>query len=527
MPKKIKNIVIVGGGSAGWMTASTLIRFFPDNNITVIESPNIPTVGVGESTLGGIRNWTHALGIEEKDFMTHTNASYKMSIKFTDFYNKDEGGFHYPFGRPLESNEGLTDWQVKKQLYPKTPVQDYCRTYYSTMALIENNKYSNNEHGKFDGFRPELEVAYHFDAALFGKWLKDNYSLPRGVKHVAKEVVDIQVGEVGVEKLVLDDGTEVTADLFIDCTGWKSMLLGGALNEPFMSYEDMLPNNRAWAVQVPYTDKEKELEPFTNCTAIGHGWVWNIPLWSRIGTGYVYSDKFVSPEDALQEFKDHLNSDKMAVHNPNRVTDDLEFRDVKMRIGIHERTWVKNVVAIGLSSGFIEPLESNGLFTVHEFLLSLTMVLERGYGTQWDRDTYNASCLDRFNNLAEFVALHYALSIRDDTNYWEAINKKTFSDGMVKNVPTIRKGFADLVNRKMFKHSHESAGGIHCIATGMNYFVMHKINLLNAKIGLKTDVKAAVDQFIFERQQQQHRWLISADAEKSLMQYLQDNIHNE
>lgn len=528
MPKKIEKVVIVGGGSAGWMSAATLINFFPNKQIVVIESPTVPTVGVGESTLGGIRHWMHALGIDETDFMKHTNASYKMSIKFTDFYNKDAGSFHYPFGEPqlYNTNHGLAEWQAKKALYPDTPVDDYCRTYYSTMPLIENNKFSTNLNGEFDSFRPDLDVAYHFEAALFGNWLKDQYCIPRGVSLISDTVMQVNTSDDGVDSLTLSDGSIILADLFVDCTGWKSLLLGESLNEPFTPYDDILPNNRAWAVQVPYTDKEKELEPYTNCTAIGNGWVWNIPLWSRLGTGYVYSDKFISPTDALQEFKDYLNSDKMTVHNSHRA-DDLTFADITMRVGIHKRTWVKNVVAIGLSAGFIEPLESNGLFTVHEFLLSLVAILQREYINQWDRDTYNTATLDIFNNLAEFVSLHYALSVRDDTQYWSEISKKTFSPGMVDRIPSLAKGFNDLVNKKMFDFNHNTLGGIHCIATGMNFLVMSKINLMHATNVFHIDVKHEVDTFVSNRAQLQLKWKNAANDAPSLHTYLSEMVYND
>jgi tryptophan halogenase len=231
--------------------------------------------------------------------MSYTNASYKMSIKFTDFYNKDSGSFHYPFGKPLTHNTkyGLAEWQAKKAIYPNTPVDDYCRNYFSTMHLIENNKFSNNENGDFDTFRSDLDVAYHFEASLFGSWLKEKYCIPRGVHLISENVVNVNTSNEGIDNLILSSGILITADLFIDCTGWKSMLLGDALKEPFTSYSDILPNNRAWAVKVPYTDKERELEPYTNCTAIGNGWCWNVPLWSRLGTGYVYSDKFITQKE--------------------------------------------------------------------------------------------------------------------------------------------------------------------------------------------------------------------------------------
>jgi tryptophan halogenase len=527
MAKHIKKIVILGGGSAGWMSAATMIRFFPEREVVLIESPDVPIVGVGESTLGGIRNWTHALGIDEKDFMAYTNASYKLSIKFTDFYEKDAGAFQYPFGNPVltDAPEGINEWQAKKIIYPDTPVDDYCRTYYSQIPLIEDNKYSQNKDGDIDGFREDTDVAYHFDAMLFGQWLKNNYCLPRGVKLITDTVTEVTTNEDGIEKLVLKSGDIVTSDLFIDCTGWKSMLLGDSLKEPFTSYADQLPNNRAWAVQLPYTDRSKELEPYTNCTAIGHGWVWNIPLWGRIGTGYVYSDKFITPEDALQEFKDHLNSEKMTVHNPNRVTDDLVFRDIKMRIGIHERTWVKNVVAIGLSAGFIEPLESNGLFTVHEFLMLLVSALDRPHINQWDRDGYNMASGDLFVNMKDFVALHYALSARDDTNYWQAISKKTFDPGMPKREPTLNASFSGLARSKYFNFVHPIPGGIHCIATGMNYFVMNRLNLIHAIHVRGLDPKRHVDEFVFRRKFLQDKWQRAADRSPTLEEYLKGYVH--
>jgi tryptophan halogenase len=305
------------------------------------------------------------------------------------------------------------------------------------------------------------------------------------------------------------------------------MLLGEALKEPFTSYEDMLPNNRAWAIQLPYVDAEKELEPYTNCTAIGHGWCWNIPLWSRLGTGYVYSDKYITPEDAKEEFKQYLMSNKMTVPRTREQVDSLTFRDIKFRIGIHERTWVKNVVAIGLSAGFIEPLESNGLFTVHEFLMMLVSALERPHTSQWDIDGYNTASLAMFRNVAEFVALHYALSGRNDTNYWQAISKRTFDPTMVKREPTINRGFADLVDKKFFHFGHVLPGGIHCIATGMNYFVMNRLNIIHAEWQHRHNSKRILDEFVFKRKFMQDKWQRAADRAPTLYQFLKNNIYNE
>jgi len=532
MINNVKKIVIVGGGSAGWMTASTLIKYYPEKEIVVIESPNIPTVGVGESTLGAIRDWVNALEIDEKDFMNYTDASYKMSIKFTNFYDGADEGFHYPFGIPFTGHlaqdiqagpeDMLKLWQIKKSKNKDLPVQDYCRTFWSTMPLIENNKFSLNKKGLFDNYHPKLNLAYHFDAAKFGEWLKEKYSMPKGVSYIQKEVNEILTDENGISKLILEGGEEVSADLYIDCTGFKSLLLGQTLNEPFNSFSDILPNNRAWAVQIPYTDKEKEMEPFTNCTALGNGWAWNIPLWSRIGTGYVYSNKYISSEDALQEFKDYLNSEKMAVHNPNRVTDDLQFKDIKMRIGRHERMFVKNVVAIGLSAGFIEPLESNGLFSVHKFLFYLIDALNRGPVSEWDRNVYNFSCSNLFDGFAEFVALHYGLSHRSDTEYWKDTQKRNLNIDNTK----INSSFLDLAKIKALDLPHNSLSGLHCISVGLKFWTYGSLNAVTNPTSSIDPMKQVLSQFNNKTKMLQLKWESEAKNSPTLYEYLR-NFYNE
>ena len=522
MIKPLTNITIVGGGSAGWMTASILIKAFPDKNITVIESPNIPIVGVGESTLGQFKDYTNFLGIDEKDFMEYTDASYKLSIKFTDFYEKDAGGFHYPFSVPVleDTKNGIHDWFYKKALYPDTPVQDFVRCYYPNAPLIENNKFSVNTDGKFHTYNPKFHAAFHFDATKFSLWLKERYATPRGVNYVQKEVKHVQTGPAGIEYLLMDDDTEVHSDLFIDCTGFKSLLLAGALHEPFESYADMLPNNRAWATRIAYKDKEKELEPFTNCTAIGNGWVWNIPLWSRLGTGYVYSDKFVTPEDAKEEFKQYLMSDKVVCPKTREEVDALEFKDIPMRVGIHKRTWVKNCVAIGLSAGFIEPLESNGLFSVHEFLFKLLKVIQRPAVTQWDIDNYNASTLQIFRNFSEFVALHYALSVRNDTEYWRANGDRTYSPGLDQQIPQSFHGFYDLNHRKMFTGTVPLDAGITRISAGMNYPVLDSITIQYEQTRDPIDYKEQYGESFNMFERKKAYWAKCAESEPTLFEYL-------
>lgn len=531
MIKPIQKIIVVGGGSAGWMTAAGLIKSFPEKDIVVIESPDYPIVGVGESTLGGINAFVNYLGIDEQDFLRFTDGSYKMSIKFTDFYEKDSGAFHYPFGVPYTENtiDGMHDWFYKKHFYPDTPIEDFVRCYFPAAALFENNKFSLNKYGQYNNYDPDWDVAYHFDATKFGLWLKERYCLPRGVRIVSDTVENVIVNEDGVEGLELKSGGMIAADLYVDCTGFKALLLSDALKEPFKSYSDVLPNNRAWATRLPYKDKEKELEPFTNSTALGNGWAWNIPCWHRLGTGYVYSDKFISPEDAKEEFKQYLMSDKMIIPRTREEVDSLEFKDIQMRVGIHERTFVKNVVALGLSAGFIEPLESNGLFSVHEFLFKLIKTLQRPAVTQWDRDVYNAACYGLWRNFAEFVALHYALSTRNDTEYWKANANRVYSKKLPTLEPDTAIGFHALHSDKMFHARTPDLGGITWISVGMRYFMIDKYTFDNRLLHEKdvTEFKSRYDRMFTEYERRKAIWNEAASNSPSLYQYLKDKIYND
>ena len=460
--KPINSIYVVGGGSAGAMTACTLKKVFPEKDIRIIQSPKIATVGVGESTLETINGWLALMGIEDKDFMKECDASYKLSIRFEDFYQKNDGGFHYPFGLPYLAQNLVraNDWYFKKFGYPDTPISDYTNCLYPNMALINENKITGAP--ILPNWTLKKNVAYHFDATKFGNWLKEKYFRRLGGRIVSEEIIDITRHEDGsIKSLILNTGdghhnNEISADLYIDCTGFKSLLLGYTLKEPFESYGEMLPNNSAWATKKPYKNKEKELVGYTNCKAVENGWIWNIPLWSRMGTGYVYSDKYISDEDALEQFKSHIGGE------------DLEFKNIKMRIGIHKRLWVKNVCAIGLSAGFIEPLESNGLLSVHEFLVHLINVLKKNTISEFAKQHFNVACRRMYNGFAEFVALHYALSDRTDTEYWRDIQKKEYP--IEERFFNESSDFQGAFRHKMLKFEYPRDGGLHCIATGMNWF---------------------------------------------------------
>ena len=515
---KSDNIVIVGGGTAGFMTATTLIKLFPNKKISLIESPNIKTVGVGESTIVQFRKWMKIVGIKDEDFMKECDASYKFSIGFTDFHKRGSGTFHYPFGDSVVPDKNkFTIWYLKKMAYPDIPLTDFADSFCPIMALVNNNKVHTNEDKTVGLWGLYKDTAWHFDASKFATWLRDNICIPNGLKHIRSTINDVVMCDKGIDYLMLDNGDEVKADLFIDCTGFKSLLLGGAIKEPFISYNHILPNNKAIATHIPYKNKDKELVAFTNCTAIENGWVWNIPLWSRIGTGYVYSDKHVTPEQAEKEFKKHLKKNGHDVK-------ELKFNHIDMRVGIHKRLFVKNVLAIGLSAGFVEPLESNGLYTVHEFLSKMIMLLQRDNISQFEKDSYNIICKGIFHSWAEFVSLHYALSERDDTPYWRDNMEREYVNELYNNIEKTDSDFQKTIGSKYLRGAFEDTAGIKFIATGMNWFPTSKESIMYINTIDHLDLKAFEESFeVMDKLKKQ--WNDAVKDKPSLYKYLKDNVY--
>lgn len=478
MYHNIKNIVVVGGGSSGWMTAAAISKRLPNIKLTLVESPTIPTIGVGESTIGHINQYLHLLGIEDKDWMPHCNATYKTSIKFIDFREapgEKPHTFHYPFGLFdfTDKPRNLMDWFLAKVTDPNIDCNNFAEFFHDSILMTDAGKMTRNEDHKIRGFDFRNDTAYHMDAALFGVYLRDHLCLPTGMTHIEDNVVDvIQRDDGSIQSIVTEHNGSIDADLFIDCTGFKSLLLEQKLGVPFISFHDTLLNDRAVATVIPYIDRDKELENYTSCTAIEAGWVWNIPLWNRIGTGYVYSSKHASEEEAEQHLRKHLKSNRMVCPDVERA-DAIEVRHIKIKHGVHKWAWEKNVVGIGLANGFIEPLESTGLMLTHEAIVKLIATLEMRDGkvTQFDVDLFNHAFLEQIMGFKNFISQHYALSMRDDTPYWQEVTGGiNYSLSMRNFVPDMYNSYIDIANRM-----HRSrmwtpdTGGIVYIAAGMGY----------------------------------------------------------
>ena len=410
-------IVIVGGGSAGWMTAATLVKAYPEWDITLYEDERTPTVGVGESTTQFFAKWIHFLDVKDEEWMPACDATYKISVRFCDFHKKGDDPWQYPFALPREV--GLPDqWWYNADKYGWKYGQ-FARDFFIAAECAERNKLPVN--------RPEFDLkvhsGYQMDAVKFAAWLRDDYCKPRGVKHKIERV---------------DPDNLPEADLYFDCTGFACLLD----KSEWLDYSDFLPNNHAWVTRIGYQDMENQMVPYTNCTALDNGWVWNVPLIHRMGTGYVFSDKFTTPEKARDEFRKYLEEN---VESDVGAYTDKMFRLLKYKCGRKKEPWNGKVISIGLSSGFIEPVESNGLLSVHQMLLLFLRVMkDRTVITQFMRDTFNNRSNNAFDGFTSFVALHYAMTQRDDTDYW-------------KHVGTIRYPYEQLTSTVQETYLAESA----------------------------------------------------------------------
>ena len=331
---KIKSVLIVGGGTSGWMSAGMFAKQHPGLKISLVESDKIDTVGVGESTIILFNAFLDAMGMEDKDWMPACNATYKNNIKFTNFKEKGHS-FDYPFGGD-RGPDNIGAWaQLRAQFnMPTDTYAEFCGSH--NIFLARNNRNTLNKHKVLD-FEFDRETAYHFDAELFGQYVRDNVCIPNGVTHYKDDVVNVEQDENGyVTSVVGESGEKYSADLYIDCTGFRSLLLEQTMGSEYLSYKPWLSNDSAIATHIPYTNKEEQLTNQTECTAINNGWVWDIPLWTNIGKGYVYSSDFVDDDTAAKEFKSHLG------------TEDVDLLKIDIKHGVHKESWVKKVVGVCL-----------------------------------------------------------------------------------------------------------------------------------------------------------------------------------
>ncbi|MFE6056572.1 tryptophan halogenase family protein [Kitasatospora sp. NPDC056446] len=433
----VNSVVVVGGGTAGWMTASYLNTAFGDRvKVTLVESKNVPSIGVGEATFSTIRHFFNYLGVDERDWMPECRATYKLAVRFED-WREPGHTFYHPFERNrVVDGFPLTDWWVQKQ-----PTDRFDKDAFLISSLCDAERSPRHLDGSlFDStfergedYRTTLTeqntqfpYAYHFDAAMLSKYLT-RFGVERGVRHVLDDVVDVVLDDQGaIDYVRTRENGDLHGDLFVDCTGFRSLLVAKALEEPFISFQNHLPNDSAVALRVPVDMAEYGIRPATTATAKDAGWIWTIPLFERLGTGYVYASEYSTPEEAertLREFVGPAGENATANH-------------IKMRIGRSERAWVKNCVAIGLSNGFVEPLESTGIFIIQNGIEQLVKNFPVGQAETDERlrAAYNRQAANVMDGLREFMVLHWYASRRTDNQYWQDTKTREIPDGLAERL---------------------------------------------------------------------------------------------
>ena len=408
-----RSVLIVGGGTAGWLAAAFLQRTLcgdPANpvDIHLVESAEIGTIGVGEATVPTLRQMMRLLDIPESALFVGADATLKNGIRFVGWRQGGSAAsdqYDHPFDPPvaMEGYSTMVHWLNLKQRGLVDAPYDRCGSVQT--ALFDGGlspKMMNSP-----AYEAPVPYAYHLDAVKLAALLR-GVAVSRGVRHTVAEVVSVQAGDEGIRSVTLADGRALQADLFVDCSGFASLLIGKALDVPWVSYADSLLCDRAVACPVAHDNERSPLRSFTTATALPSGWAWEIDLQTRSGTGYVYAARHCSDDEALatlQRF--HGNRSRLA-----------EPRLLKMRIGHRARVWEKNCLSLGLASGFIEPLESTGIYLIEHALQQFIDYLPGSGSHVAGQAKYNSLISDLYDELRDFIVLHYTLSMRRDTPFW-------------------------------------------------------------------------------------------------------------
>jgi tryptophan 7-halogenase len=485
MSEPVKRLIIVGGGTAGWMTACYIDRLInqqkPSIEILLIESPDVDVIGVGEATVHSLRMYLSAIGVSEAEFLKESNASLKHGIWFKGWVDGADDYFH-AFEFP-QSNDGVSSMDHWVNMYAKGEAPgafDACVGGQTLLAKhLKSPKLVTNK--DYEGMVP---YGYHLDAILFGQYLR-KVSCERGVKRIEDHVVDINLTETGnIKSLTTRERGEYQADFFIDCTGFAAILMEAMGNDTYIDYSDSLLCDRAVASRTtPLEGAQAVIRPYTTSTAKPSGWIWDIDLYNRGGKGYVHSSQFISKAEAEQELAAYMNADAA----------DLDFNHLDMRIGRRKYPWYKNCVAIGLSAGFIEPLESTGIYFIDMAARFLTELIPTRNTAQATIDRYNDISAQLLDQTRDFIVLHYLLSQREDSAFWKHYKYEVKpSDGLAEKlalwkakVPSdtdfadqvtlfVKSNYSYIMYGMGYEHE-EMPGSLHYLDTGRSRSFIEKI----------------------------------------------------
>lgn len=434
---RIRRVVIVGGGTAGWMTAAALSTVLRRDLCTIdlIESDAIGIVGVGEATIPAIHDFNRKIGLDEQDFMRNTRATFKLGIEFVDWIRIGNTYMH-PFGRFGHDMNGVAFhhyWLRMQRLGNAIPFGEYCvppvAGKLGRFALPQADPRS---------VLSTYSYAFHFDASLYAGYLR-LVSEGRGVTRIEGKIVDVQLqGENGFIKSVkLDHGQTISGDLFIDCSGFRGLLIGEALGVPYRNWQQWLPCDRAIAVPCRNPDR---LDPFTRATARTAGWQWRIPLQHRTGNGYVHCSDDISEDEATALLLANLDGDPLA-----------EPRTLRFVAGRRDRSWSRNCVAIGLSGGFLEPLESTSIHLIQAAIMKLIERFpDRSFSSVNVAD-FNEQINRQYEQIRDFVIFHYKATKRDDSDFWRRCRSMQIPESLDYRMHVFReRGYVVYSRRELF-----------------------------------------------------------------------------
>jgi tryptophan halogenase len=498
--------VIVGGGTSGWMTAAYLAKALRGTvEITLIESELIKKIGVGEATIPNLqRVLFDFLEIPEEEWMTQVNGSFKVGIKYIDWARNPTPGerrYFYHFFGGIPTCEGIP---LQQYWLRKVRAGDNARLDYSCYAegwLADAKKCPR----ALDGSQ-HMYYAWHFDAHLVADYLM-RWSTCRGVRRVVADIDQVQLHpETGfIDAVHTTAGATYRADLFVDCSGFRSLLMNQALQEPFLDSSEYLLCDSAVASAIPNDDFVHGVEPFTSAIAMKYGWTWKIPMRGRFGSGYVFSSKFTTREQATQEFRELWG-----------LTEDHPLNQIKFRTGRNRRSWVKNCVGIGLSSCFLEPLESTGIYFIYAAIYQLVKHFpDRGFDQRL-ADRFNGAVADMFDNCRDFIQCHYMPTQRDDTAFWRANQHELKkSDALLAVLETYKAGLpaSAVVSDSGAAHYYNDFdyefrnfwpnSSYYCILTGMGMLpericplVEHRQSAIEKAETMFADIKRKADRLL-------------------------------
>jgi tryptophan 7-halogenase len=433
----LQSIVIVGGGTAGWMTATALATALRGRyKIQLVESDEIGIVGVGEATIPMIQRFNKVAGIDEAEFMKATNGTFKLGVEFVNWGKRGDRYMH-GFGRL-----GQDLWMVGfDQYWHKMHAQGKARDlaeYSITRAASNANKFMHPRTDLGNSPLADITYAYHFDASLYARHLR-KLSESRGVQRIEGKITQVsqRAADGHVDAVVLESGQRVEGDLFIDCSGFRGLLIEQTLQTGFEDWTHWLPCDRAMAVPC---ESVPEWTPYTRATAHQSGWQWRIPLQNRIGNGHVYCSQYMSDDEATAVLLANLDGTPLA-----------DPRQVRFKTGMRKKSWNKNVIAIGLSSGFLEPIEST---SIHMIQNAVSMVLDyfpdQGFSEK-DVDAFNALSRFHYERIRDFIILHYKLNQRDDSVFWQACANMEIPETLREKMDLYRThGRIQRVNNELF-----------------------------------------------------------------------------